>query len=105
MKANYDMLECVVIKDAKKQNIQAWFIMVLNPWSGSWKRVGNVYWKKETARDWVPFVKSAWRGCRTKIASCTIRFCNGKITDKSAKILDQKFNMELPTEFPLKGNQ
>lgn len=31
--------------------------------------VGPVYRSKDVARSWVPFVRAAWHGCRTRVVS------------------------------------
>lgn len=46
-----------------------YFIMVMR---GTWTRVGNPYPSRESANEWKPFVRSAWRGMRTKVERCVI---------------------------------
>ena len=74
---------------------RVWFTMVLHPAKG-WMRAGKAYGSRETAREWVPFVRGAWRGLRVKVSQCTIRWVNGKLDEKSRRTLDEKFNMDAP---------
>ncbi len=66
--------------------------MVSHP--NGWVRVGNAYPSREAATDWVPFVRSAWRGLKTKVEACKLTFVDGKLTDESRQLLDQKFNLD-----------
>jgi hypothetical protein len=72
---------------------RVFFTMVMHPVSG-WTRVGNAYPSKESAQDWVPFVRRAWRGLRTRVAQCTLSFENGVLSERSRSVLDQKFNLD-----------
>lgn len=74
---------------------RVFFTMVQHPKYG-WIRVGNAYSSKNSAQEWVPFVRQCWRGLRTKVVSCTLHFVDGELTPVSAKILDSKFNMAPP---------
>lgn len=70
-----------------------YFTMVLHPVSG-WMRVGNAYPSRGSAKDWVPFVRRAWRGLRTKVEPCTLEFEDGVLSEHSRRVLDQKFNLD-----------
>ena len=72
------------------------FTMVYDPRFKGWTRTGKAYTSRKTAREWVPFVRAAWRGCRTKVCQCTLTWHDGKLTPKSVKVLDEKFNMDAP---------
>lgn len=74
---------------------RVFFTMVWHPRYG-WIRVGKAYPSKKSAQEWVPFVRSYWRGLRTRVVSCTLRFVDGRMTAASAKKLDAKFNMTPP---------
>jgi hypothetical protein len=78
---------------------KVFFTMVFLP-EGKWIRVGKCYGSREYAKQWVPFVRCAWRGLRVKVAQCTLRWRNGEITEASRKTLSEKFNMEPPDSFP-----
>ena len=69
------------------------FSMIMHPASG-WTRVGNAYPNKEAAKDWVPFVRRAWRGLRTKVEPCVLLFDDGVLSEESQCLLDQKFNLD-----------
>lgn len=72
-----------------------YFTMILHPARG-WMRVGNAFGSRSSAKEWLPFVSSAWHGMRAKVARCTIRF-EGAIPDQaSRKVLDEKFNLDVP---------
>jgi len=75
------------------------FTMVQHPCEG-WMRVGKAFSTKEAARGWVPFVRKAWRGLRTKVSQCTLTWQDGKLTAESVKVLDEKFNMDAPDSPP-----
>ena len=75
------------------------FTMVQHPCEG-WMRVGKAFATKEAARGWVPFVRKAWRGLRTKVSQCTLTWQDGKLTAESVKVLDEKFNMDAPDSPP-----
>lgn len=61
---------------------RVYFTMFLHPLNG-WTRVGPAYVKCETAVSWVPFVRSARRGLKTKVAQCTLRYGDGVMDDAS----------------------
>ncbi len=69
-----------------------YFIMVMR---GEWTRVGNAYPSRESANEWVPFVRSAWRGLKTKVEPCVIELHNGQPTPESIKMLDECFNLDV----------
>lgn len=68
------------------------FIMVLHPADG-WIRVGKPYHSRSAAIEWLPIVRGSWRYMRTKISQLTVELVNGKPTEKSKRILDEKFNI------------
>ena len=76
---------------------RVWFVMVMHPAKG-WMRAGQAYGSREAAAEWVPFVRGAWRGLRTKVAQCTLRWVNGELDEKSRRTLDEKFNMDAPNK-------
>ena len=80
------------------------FTMVLHPSQG-WIRVGKAFTSKESAQGWVPFVRSAWRGCRTKVSRATFTWQDGVMTPQSKKVLDEKFNMDVPDSPPNNSGQ
>lgn len=71
--------------------------MVLHPFKG-WIRAGNAYATKQAARGWVPFVRAAWRGLRVKVVPFTVVLIDGKVSAKSQKVLDEKFNLYVDEE-------
>ena len=84
--------------------LRVFFTMVNHPRYG-WIRVGKAYASSQAAREWVPFVRSYWRGLRTKVVSCSLRFVDGKLTAASAKKLDVKFNMSPPDELEITSGE
>jgi len=78
-----------------KSKKKLWFTMVLHPLKG-WIRVGKAYGSAKVARDWVPFVRAAWRGCQTTVSQHTFYFIDGKMTEASQKILSEKYNLDAP---------
>jgi|UPI00057282B4 hypothetical protein len=76
-----------------------YFTMILHPASG-WTRIGNAYPSKAAAKDWVPFVRRAWRGLRTKVEPCTLLFDDGVLSEESRRELDQKFNADAEARAP-----
>jgi len=83
---------------------RVFFTMVQHPKYG-WMRVGKAYASKNSAQEWVPFVRSYWRGLRTKVVSCTLRFVDGKLTAASEKTLDVKFNMAPPDNLEITSGE
>ena len=83
---------------------RVFFTMVQHPKYG-WMRVGKAYASAQSAREWVPFVRSYWRGLRTKVVSCSLRFVAGKLTAASAKKLDVKFNMAPPDKLEITSGE
>jgi hypothetical protein len=77
------------------------FTMVNHPAKG-WMRVGKAYGSRDAAREWLPFVRGAWRGMRVKVVQCTLRWINGQLDEKSRTVLDKRFNMDAPNE-PMAG--
>jgi len=82
-----------VTMEASKRTV--FFIMVLHPFSG-WIRVGNAYSTKKAAKSWEPFVRSAWRGLRTRVSSVTLEWIDGHLSEASKGKLDKKFNIDPP---------
>ncbi len=76
---------------------RVWFTMIMHPATG-WTRVGRAYASRNSASEWIPFVRGAWRGLQTKVAQCTLRWVNGQLDDKSRRTLDKKFNMDAPNK-------
>lgn len=76
---------------------RVYFTMVLHPARG-WIRVGNAYASQESAKSWLSFVRGSWRGCRARVAQCTLRLVDGKPDSRSLAVLDKKFNMDAPAE-------
>lgn len=74
---------------------RVYFTMVRHPVSG-WTRVGNAYRTRAEAGDWLPFVRSGWRGCRVRVSQCTLRWVDGVLDERSVRVLDQKFNLDPP---------
>lgn len=68
------------------------FTMVLH--FRDWVRVGNAYPSRDAAKEWVPFVRAAWKGLKTKVEPCKLSFVDGKLTEESRQLLDQKFNLD-----------
>lgn len=60
----------------------------------SWMRVGNAYPSHRAAKEWLPFVRGAWRGLPTKVEPCRLVFLDGKLTAESKRLLDEKFNLD-----------
>lgn len=69
------------------------FTMVMLPEKG-WTRVGNAYPSRQDAAEWLPFVRGAWRGLRAKVSQCTVRLENGRVSEKSRRVLDEKYNID-----------
>lgn len=69
------------------------FTMVHHPAKGL-IRAGNAYPSAESAKEWVPFVRGAWKGLRVTVKPCTIELHDGKISEASKKILDEEFNLD-----------
>ena len=78
-----------------KQTI--YFTMVHHPTRGT-IRAGNACMTRKAAQQWLPMLRKMWRGCKTSVASCTLRYEDGKLTPKSIAVLDRKFNMDPPKE-------
>lgn len=71
------------------------FTMVRHPIKG-WIRAGNAYGTKKEAASWLPFVRGAWRGCYVRVSQCTLRLQNGVLCEKSKRLLDTKYNLDVP---------
>jgi hypothetical protein len=70
--------------------------MVQRVTDGTWFRVGKAYRQKATAKDWISFVRSSWRGHKVRLQSCVVTFsADGKMSDKSVEELDKVFNLEV----------
>jgi len=79
----------------EKRKVRVFFTMVNHPVNG-WMRVGHAYNDKKAASEWIPFVRSAWRGLHTKVSSCTLTFNGSHLTPESQKKLLCKFSMTPP---------
>ena len=75
---------------------RVYFTIIDHPYRG-WIRVGAAYGKRETAKGWLPFVRRSWRGLRGKVLSCQLVWRNGKLDDKSVRLLEA-FNMDAPDD-------
>jgi hypothetical protein len=72
---------------------KVFFTMVHAPYGI--KRVGSAYFKRETAKSWVKFVRSAWHGMRVTVAECPLFYdAEGNLTAESIARLDSEFNIE-----------
>jgi len=78
---------------------RVWFTMVLHPVNG-WMRVGNAYGSRKAASEWLPFVRGAWRGLRTRVSQCSLRFVDGVLDERSRRTLDEKYNLDPPNVAP-----
>jgi hypothetical protein len=74
---------------------RVFFLMVHHPLNGR-IRVGNAHRTEQAARDWRPFVRGAWRGCRVSVSPCTLRWVGGQLDERSVRVLDQKYNLDAP---------
>lgn len=70
-----------------------YFTMVLHPLDG-WTRVGNAYASRKAASGWLRFVRGAWRGCKAKVAQCTVCLVDGRLDERSARVISEKFNLD-----------
>ena len=77
----------------KQEKRTVFFTMVMHPLKG-WTRVGNAYPTRKLAGEWVPFVRGAWKGLRVKVSQCTVYLENGKVSEKSRRLLDTKYNLD-----------
>ena len=74
---------------------EVYLIQVLTP-DGKWTRVGNPYLSKENAKSWVPFVKSAWCGSKTRTKTVRVALDEkGRPTDAAIAMFDAEFNIDL----------
>lgn len=71
---------------------QVYFTMVLHPGRG-WIRVGNAYSSRKAALEWLPFVRRAWQ-CQAKVEAATLGLVDGRLDEKSIRLLNQKFNLD-----------
>jgi hypothetical protein len=76
-----------------KTKTTIYFTMVLHPING-WIRSGKPYSEKQYAKDWLPFVSGAWRGCRAKVVPFTLKYVDGVLTKETVVTLDKKFNLD-----------
>jgi hypothetical protein len=80
-----------MITAMEKQTV--YFTMVKHPLK-NWIRIGNAYKSRKTASGWIPFVRGAWRGLRVKISQCTLTFIDGKLSDRSRRMLNEKYKID-----------
>ena len=73
-----------------------YFTMIEHPYRG-WIRVGPSYGKRATAKGWLPFVRRSWHGLRGKVLSCPLVWRDGRLDEKSVRLLDS-FNMDAPED-------
>lgn len=65
------------------------FIILVEALPGHWKRIGPVYRKRDTARSWLSFVRSAWHGAPTRIKRLPVTVQDGKPTEKCVQLFDR----------------
>jgi len=70
------------------------FFTMVSLQDGKWTRVGNAYNSRKQAQSWLPFVKGFLVGRSVKVSQCTLRFEDGKLCEKSIRLLDSKYNMD-----------
>ncbi len=81
--------------DTSKEAKRLYMTMVFMPERG-WFRVGPPYSKKDVAKSWLPFVKSAWFGAPVRVQSIAIRRqANGDVLPSVLKRLDVVFNLDI----------
>lgn len=88
--------------DGNRVKRTLYFIMVWHPLKGR-MRVGNAYGTRKNAQSWTRFVKADWRGLPVQVSQCTLTFQDGKLSPKSARTLDKKFNLGTPDEETISG--
>lgn len=76
---------------------RVYFTMILHPLNG-WIRVGKAYAKREVAKSWLSFARSAWHKWPGKVSSCLLVTIDGEPDAATVKRLDA-FNMD-PIETP-----
>lgn len=81
-----DCLERLVRRDC-------FFNMVQSPMGP--KRAGNAYATKEAAKSWSDFVSRRHGGHPVKVEKFTVELLDGKVTPECAKILDERFNLDV----------
>lgn len=79
----------------KTEKCVVFFTMVM---VDGWKRVGNAYRSRESARGWIPFVSGAWRGRSVKVSRCTLHLVDGVPDAASLRKLDTKYNLDAPAK-------
>ena len=89
--AGANLSDLLGVKKQEKRTV--FFTMVMHPLKG-WTRVGNAYPTRKLAGEWVPFVRAAWKGLRVKVSQCTVYLENGKVSEKSRRLLDTKYNLD-----------
>ena len=75
------------------RTVRVFFTMVHHP-SGQLIRDGNAHSTEAAAKGWVPFVRGSWRGCRVTVSPCTLRWVDGRLDERSVRLLDKKFNLD-----------
>jgi len=80
------------------ERIRVFFIMVRRP-DGGWRRVGPRYRDRAVARSWVSFVGKAWHS-KPRISQCTLTLVDGRLDERSVRVLDEKYNMDPPADPP-----
>ena len=71
------------------------FVMVDMPGKG-WTRVGPDYPTRQIARGWVTIVRRRWHGLPTRVQQFTFSVVDGRVDERSRRILSEKFNMDSP---------
>jgi hypothetical protein len=69
-----------------------YFTMVQGP-AGPY-RAGNAYKSESTAESWRDFVSKAHRGLSVEVESVDVEFIDGKVSDESRRVLDERFNLD-----------
>ena len=73
---------------------EVFLICVFTP-DGKWTRIGKPYLKKEIAHSWVPVVKAAWHGMRTRTKRVRVPLVDGKPTAAAVKRFSDEFQIDL----------
>ena len=77
------------------EKIKVFFVMIQHPEEG-WMRVGVQHPTKDSAQSWLSFARAGWANWPGRVSQFTAEIVDGKLTERSRKILDQKYNMSTP---------
>ena len=90
------MTEKTSVKPGKVHPLARTVYFTMVKISTGWIRVGNAYFSRKDAEDWLPFVSESKGGRPAKAEKLTLNYVDGALDKQTVRTLDEVFNLDAP---------